>query len=99
MKIRANLKQKILSLIDEKGYIIIKTTEEAIFYINNFFPNTSEETINYLDKKRNRYIIFRRTLKSFDIGYRIAHFTYYTPEGFQTVYIGESTCIDIKDLL
>lgn len=99
MKIRANLKQKILSLIDENGYVIIKTSEEAISYINNLFPNTSSETINYLDRRKNNYIVFRRTLKSFDIGYRFAHFSYYTPNVIQTIYIGESNAIDIKELL
>lgn len=99
MKIRSNLKQKILSLIEKEGYVIIKTSEEAISHINKLFPNTSNETINYLDRRKNNYIVFRRTLESFSIGYRFAEFSYYTPDGVQYIRIKESDSVDIKELL
>lgn len=99
MKIRSNLKQKILSLIEKEGYVIIKTSEEAISYINKLFPNTSNETINYLDRRKNNYIVFRRMSEGFSIGYRFAEFSYYTPNGFQYMHIKESNSVDIKELL
>lgn len=100
MKIRSNLKQKILSLIEKEGYVIIKTSEEAISYINKLFPNTSNETINYLDRRKKNYIVFRRVSEEgFNIGYRFAEFSYYTPNGFQYIHIKEYNSVDIKELL
>lgn len=99
MRIRASLKQKILSLIEEKGYIVINTTDEAIFYINRLFPNTSNGIINYLDGRRNNYIVFRRTTTSFDIGYRASCFSYCKDSCIFGVNIRGTNPIDIKDLL
>lgn len=100
MKIRSNLKQKILSLIENEGYVVIKTSEEAISHINKLFPNTSNETINYLDRRKNNYIVFRRiSEEGFNIGYRFAEFSYYTSDGFQYIHIKESGSFDIKELL
>lgn len=99
MKIRSNLKRKILSLIENEGYVVIKTSEEAISHINKLFPNTSNETINYLDRRKNNYIVFRRMSEGFSIGYRFAEFSYYIPNGFQYMHIKESNSVDIKELL
>lgn len=99
MKIRSNLKQKILSLIEKEGYVIIKTSEEAISYINKLFPNTSNETINYLDGRRNNYIVFRKTTTSFDVGYRSCYFSYHKDSCIFGVNIRGTNPINIKDLL
>lgn len=99
MKICASLKQRILSLIEEKGYIVINTTEEAIYYINRLFPNISEKTINYLDGRRNNYIVFRKTTTSFDVGYRSCYFSYHKDSCIFGVNIRGTNPIDIKDLL
>lgn len=73
MKIRINLRQKILRILEEKGYIIINSSKEAKELLIKEFPEN-----NYLNKNQETsYIVIRKTFYSFDIGYRKYRFHYY----------------------
>lgn len=73
MKIRINLRQKILRILEEKGYIIINSSRDAKELLMKEFPEN-----NYLNKNQETsYIVIRKTFYSFDIVYRKYRFHYY----------------------
>ena len=73
MKIRINLRQKILRILEEKGYIIINSSRDAKELLMKEFPEN-----NYLNKNQETsYIVIRKTFYSFDIGYKKYRFHYY----------------------
>lgn len=73
MKIRINLRQKILRILEEKGYIIINSSKEAKELLIKEFPEN-----NYLNKNQETsHIVIRKIFYGFDIGYRKYRFHYY----------------------
>lgn len=75
MKIRNNFKQRILRLLDDRGFVVIYASIEAEQLLLKEFPENSYLGID----ERSPFIIIRKTLLGFDIRYRRYGFSCYNP--------------------